>query len=171
MAHDYSLPARGSLKGVYFSLGTTPSDDPELNCAQAVCSLIDNAKNTIRIAIYSLTNQEICTSLIQAHGRGIDVQIVCDLTQSKGKAMKSCLEALESAGITVKVARKQRHAMHNKVIIVDELFVATGSYNYSKNASEKNNENLIVIKGKDVADKFYKYAFLQVLENETLIRN
>jgi phosphatidylserine/phosphatidylglycerophosphate/cardiolipin synthase-like enzyme len=41
-----------------------------------------------------------------------------------------------------------RHAIaHNKVMIIDENVVLTGSFNLTKNAEESNAENLLVIRG------------------------
>jgi phosphatidylserine/phosphatidylglycerophosphate/cardiolipin synthase-like enzyme len=166
----YSLPAKGSVKGVYFSLGITPSKDPSLNCAKAICDLLKEAKNSAYIAIYSLTEPSIVQTMIETHKRGVEVAVVCDLTQSQGKTMSKALKQLEEGGITVKVAKKQRACMHNKCAIIDMRIVATGSYNFSKNATKRNDENLVVLEGRDIAEKYYKYVFERVLQKETLVR-
>ena len=45
--------------------------------------------------------------------------------------------------------------MHHKVIVIDEETVITGSYNFSKNAEERNSENLLIIKGNpDIAQAY-----------------
>ena len=50
---------------------------------------------------------------------------------------------------------KNRGAMHHKVIVIDEETVITGSYNFSKNAEERNSENLLIIKGNpDIAQAY-----------------
>jgi len=46
--------------------------------------------------------------------------------------------------------------MHNKVIVVDQEIVLTGSYNFTKNATKRNAENLIVIKNKTIALEYQK---------------
>lgn len=165
---SYQLPSSGKVKGVFFSLGTTPSEDPALNCAKAICDLLDSTKKTALIAIYSLTNTEIVNALIRAKERGVDVRIVCDLTQSKGASMKKALKSLEEAGILVKIARKQKFCMHNKVGIFDSRIVATGSYNWTFSGSEKNDENLVILEGVKLAGQFEKYVFDRVMDLETL---
>ena len=40
---------------------------------------------------------------------------------------------------------KPGKTMHNKFIIVDNKIVVTGSYNFTKNGNEKNDENFVVI--------------------------
>lgn len=165
---DYKLATSGKVRGVFFSLGTTPSDDPNLNCAQAICDLFSSVKKSVKIAIYSLTNPEIADAIIKAHQRGIDVQIVVDLTQSKGKAMNAALVRLQDAGIIVKIAKKQKFCMHNKIAIFDEKIVATGSYNWSVAGSEHNDENLVILEGKKITEQFEKYVFNRIVEYETL---
>lgn len=60
-------------------------------------------------------------------------------------------QKLRAAGVPVRNDTNPK-LMHNKVMIVDELIVLTGSFNWSKSAEENNNENLIVIKSEYVAD-------------------
>jgi phosphatidylserine/phosphatidylglycerophosphate/cardiolipin synthase-like enzyme len=44
--------------------------------------------------------------------------------------------------------------MHHKVIILDENIIVTGSYNFSANAEESNDENLVIIHNSEVAAAF-----------------
>jgi len=46
--------------------------------------------------------------------------------------------------------------MHNKVMIIDDKVVITGSYNFSENA-EANDENMLVIESDAVAGAYDKY--------------
>ena len=46
--------------------------------------------------------------------------------------------------------------MHNKVIIIDDKVVITGSYNFSENA-ELNDENMLVIESPAIAAAYTKY--------------
>jgi phosphatidylserine/phosphatidylglycerophosphate/cardiolipin synthase-like enzyme len=54
------------------------------------------------------------------------------------------------------------HAIaHNKIMIIDKETVITGSFNFTKAAEEKNAENLLIIKSKELAaiyiDNWYKH--------------
>ena len=51
--------------------------------------------------------------------------------------------------------------MHHKVIVVDEQLVITGSMNYSTNAEESNDENVIIIDNEDIA-RLYRQEFDRV---------
>lgn len=162
------LQASGTVRGVFFSLGTTPTTDPKFDCANAVINLFSQVKKTVHIAIYSLTNQDIANAIILAHNRGVGISIVTDATESKNSAQASVLKKLTQAGILVKIATRQKALMHNKVGIFDGQTVATGSFNWTSNAEYRNDENLIIIDGQDVAADYEKYVFQRILQNETL---
>ena len=46
--------------------------------------------------------------------------------------------------------------MHEKVLIVDGGVVVLGSYNFSRNASETNDENVLIIHNRVIAREFAK---------------
>jgi phosphatidylserine/phosphatidylglycerophosphate/cardiolipin synthase-like enzyme len=46
--------------------------------------------------------------------------------------------------------------MHNKVIIIDDRMVVTGSYNFSENA-ESNDENMLILESSRIADAYTQY--------------
>ena len=55
-----------------------------------------------------------------------------------------------------------RHAIaHNKIMIIDKETVITGSFNFTKAAEEKNAENLLIMKNKELAkvyiENWYKH--------------
>ena len=49
--------------------------------------------------------------------------------------------------------------MHHKVIVIDGKLLITGSYNFSKSANEKNDENIIVVDNKFIAAKYLEEFF------------
>ena len=44
--------------------------------------------------------------------------------------------------------------MHNKYVIIDREILLTGSFNWTMQAVKFNNENLVVIKGKNIVDQY-----------------
>jgi phosphatidylserine/phosphatidylglycerophosphate/cardiolipin synthase-like enzyme len=44
--------------------------------------------------------------------------------------------------------------MHHKVFIIDGQIVVTGSYNFSRSAEERNDENLLVIHNAAIASLY-----------------
>jgi phosphatidylserine/phosphatidylglycerophosphate/cardiolipin synthase-like enzyme len=166
-----TLQATGTVRGVFFSLGTTPAtSDPKFDCASAVISLFSQVKKTAHVAIYSLTEPNIVNAMIAANKRGIKVAVVADNTESKNANMAAMIKKLTKAGIDVRLAVKQTFLMHNKVGIFDGQTICTGSFNWTNNAEKNNDENLIVVDGADLAADYEKYVFQRILQNETLVR-
>jgi cardiolipin hydrolase len=46
------------------------------------------------------------------------------------------------------------HLMHHKFMVIDGYIVVTGSYNWSSAAEDRNDENIVVILGRDVVQRF-----------------
>jgi phosphatidylserine/phosphatidylglycerophosphate/cardiolipin synthase-like enzyme len=163
------LSAKGTVRSVYFSLGTTPAtNDPEFDCAKAIIDLFDQAKSTVHVAIYSLTEPNIVDAMIRANSRGVKVEIVADATESKSVTQARMIKKLTQSGVNVRVAIRQKSLMHNKVAIFDNQTICTGSFNWTVNAEKNNDENLLIVDGQDLANDYEKYVFQRILQNETL---
>ena len=106
---------------------------------------------------------EIADALILAHNRGVEVKVIFDYSQSKMDY--SVDEKLSDAGIEIKRSDGSG-LMHNKFCIIDENVVMGGSFNYSVNADEKNDENLLVIYSEELAAKFLN-EFNEIWEQST----
>lgn len=166
-----TLKATGTVRSVFFSLGTTPAtSDPKFDCATAVIELFNNAKKTAHVAIYSLTEPNIVDAMIAANKRGIKVAVVADERSSKNTSMARMIKKLIQAGVDIRLAIRQTALMHNKVGIFDGHTICTGSYNWTNNAEKNNDENLLIVDGSGLAADYEKYVFQRILQNETLIR-
>ena len=120
---------------------------PEDGCSSRLIELIDGAKESIRLAIYTLTHDEIAEALIRAHERGIDVKIVMEREKVD---RYSEYGRLKSAGIDVRLDSNP-YLMHNKFMVIDSEVVATGSYNYTYSADRRNDENILILRSKEIA--------------------
>ena len=128
---------------VYFS--------PNGGCQQAVISEIKKAGQTIDIAMYYLSSRDIAAALVRARERGVRVRIVLDQSQE--------IESSSKSGYLVKGGVPVRYhlgfgLMHNKFAIIDGKSLITGSFNWTKTAEEKNEENLLVITDKGTIEKY-----------------
>jgi len=114
---------------------------PNGGCTDLVIRVIHSAKTSIRVLAYSFTSAPIAKALVEAHKRGVDVEVVVDKSQKSAKYTSATFIA--NAGIPTRI--DSMHAIaHNKVIIVDSRTVEQGSFNYTKAAEEKNAENVLV---------------------------
>ena len=104
---------------------------------------INSAEKSIHFMAFSFTHDRLGNAMRDRFKSGVDVRGVFEARQVD---QYSEYKKLATAGLPV-VKDGNSGAMHHKVIVVDEETVITGSYNFSKNAEERNNENLLIIKG------------------------
>jgi len=131
---DLVLP-QDTQAQVYFS--------PRGGAQDALINAIGNAKESIYVQAYSFTSEPIITALIQAHQRGVHVEVILDKSQRTDK--RSGTAAVREAGIHTLI--DSRHAIaHNKIMVIDQDTVVTGSFNFTKSAEEKNAENLLIVR-------------------------
>jgi phosphatidylserine/phosphatidylglycerophosphate/cardiolipin synthase-like enzyme len=96
-----------------------------------------------RVCAPSLPTAPIAKALLDAHTRGVQVQVILDKSQRREKY--SSADFLANQGVPTMI--DAQHAIaHNKVIVIDGEMVLTGSFNFTKAAEEKNAENLLVIR-------------------------
>jgi len=124
---------------------------PSLKCEELVIRQIKRAKKSIDVAIYSLTNKKISSMLESKHEK-IPVRIIADRMQARNK---SSMVPILKQTIPVRLSKKHK-IEHNKFIILDDVKVVTGSYNYTTNANKYNSENCIFIRDKE---QLYKKRF------------
>ena len=129
------LVLRNAPAQVYFS--------PRGGCEEAVVATIDGAREQVLVQMYTFTSAPIAAAMKRAHDRGVDVRVILDKSQRTERY--SGLTYLVHAGIPVWVDDSHPIA-HNKVMMVDSQIVATGSFNYTKAASQANAENLLIIR-------------------------
>ena len=121
---------------------------PRGGCTEAIVDQIANAKSEILVQAYSFTSAPIAKALTNAFKRGVKVEAILDKSQRQEKYTSATF--LANAGIPTFI--DDEHAIaHNKIMIIDKEIVITGSFNFTKAAEEKNAENLLIIRNKDLA--------------------
>ncbi len=134
---------------VYFS-----PKDKAIN--KQIIPLIDKSQKYIYIPAFLITNKELTESLINAKKRGVLIKIILDATNTHSGG-HSKIKPLREAHIPVKT-ENFAGKMHTKSMIIDDNYTIIGSMNFSRSGEEENDENLIIIKDKDIA-VFYKTFF------------
>jgi phosphatidylserine/phosphatidylglycerophosphate/cardiolipin synthase-like enzyme len=135
---------------------TTPSAvtvcfTPGGNCTDGIVQALGNAKRTILVQAYSFTSARIAKALLDAHKRGVQVQVILD--KSQRTEQYSSADFLANQGVPTMI--DANHAIsHNKVIVIDGEVVITGSFNFTKAAQEKNAENLLIIHDPALATQY-----------------
>lgn len=122
------------------------------NCREMIRDAILSAQQTITLMQFTLTDDLTTQAILQRHYENITVQGIFDrtlITRYSGfhemhyhnlSIIRDCLDG----------------KMHHKVIIIDDHTVLAGSMNPSRNADVNNDENLIIVKDKRIAEKYLK---------------
>lgn len=149
-----ALPSLASADGLLGSLLHKPTQSipasqeievgfsPDAGAEALVIKVIQSARESIYVLAYSFTSKPVAQALLDAHKRGVAVNVVVDKSQKTEKYTSATF--LANVGIPVRV--DSQHAIqHNKVLVVDQKTVETGSFNFTAAAATRNAENALVI--------------------------
>lgn len=135
---------------VYFS--------PRGGGQEAVMRELNSAKKRILFMTFSLTDKTAGDIIAQKQAQGVQIAGVFDSWLGAGKY--SLFSPLKADGMDVRKDGNEA-LLHHKVIIVDDT-VITGSYNYSNNAENSNNENFLIIRNAPAITAAYLQEFDRV---------
>jgi len=117
--------------------------------------LIDQAEESIDVAMYSFGDQKVLNALERAVDRGVDVRMIYNKTSEERDEGSNTMSAkLEDKGINVRWVNR---VMHHKFAIIDgprdnlreasATTLVTGSGNWSYGAATRYDENTVTIQG------------------------
>jgi phosphatidylserine/phosphatidylglycerophosphate/cardiolipin synthase-like enzyme len=144
----YIIPAESTSSSieVYFC----PHDD----CEGRLFSLLSSAESSIHCATFELNLPRIVSLLENKSRDGVEVGVVVDGNYYDEVENFSWARHDGSQGL-----------MHNKFCVVDGKMVYGGSMNPTKNCAYKNNNNMVVIESKYLAEN-YEAEFDEVWAGE-----
>jgi phosphatidylserine/phosphatidylglycerophosphate/cardiolipin synthase-like enzyme len=137
---------------VYFS--------PGKRITEGLCRFIKSAKKQLDVCIYDLDHPAVTQELIDAKNRGVKVRIVTDSDNRQLRAV----DRLDKAGIRI-VADERSTIMHNKFVVVDGRRVWTGSFNFTENGEQKNDNNALILDSPELAE-YYQEKFDRYLSGD-----
>jgi len=121
---------------------------PKGDCTDAILREIGKARKTVLVQAYSFSSAPIAKALLNAHRRGVRVEVILDKSQRTQKYSSATF--FGNTGISIRIDGSHAIA-HNKVMIIDGETVITGSFNFTKSAEERNAENLLILQDKGLA--------------------
>jgi len=132
---------------------------PEEDARAAIIAQLRQAKEEILFMAFSFTDDEIGRVLLEKAQEGVRVRGVFEKRQESEYSEYSLLH---KAGLDVRLDGNPR-TMHHKVFVIDGQVILTGSYNFTSNAAENNDENVLVIDNTDLA-RSYQEEFDRVYQ-------
>ncbi len=115
---------------------------PNGQATSVIVDAIRHAKKQILVQAYSFTSKPILSALLDARERGVDVEVIADKENDRGRYSGATYMA--NHGVPVWIDDSVRIA-HNKVMIFDGKSVLTGSFNFSMSAQKNNAENILLV--------------------------
>ncbi len=135
---------------IYFS--------PQDQALPIILDHIEHARSTIVFMAFSLTSAPITDALINATERHVQVSGVVEKRNARGTG--SVFSQLHEHGVDI-LEDGNCYNMHHKVMIIDDEVVITGSYNFTDNAENTNDENLAIIHDATIA-RFFLYEYARI---------
>jgi phosphatidylserine/phosphatidylglycerophosphate/cardiolipin synthase-like enzyme len=126
---------------------------PDDGLERHLVDLVDGAQQSICFLAFSFTSNGLSDALQAAYKDGVQISGVFEESQYKSNGASSEYDTLRSAGLDIWLDANPRN-MHDKVFVIDQQVVWTGSYNFSSSAEKKNDENAIVIHNSEIAAQY-----------------
>jgi len=136
--------------------------------------MIRTCMKSLNVAIFSLTRDNFAKAIIEVFKKGVNVRVIAD--DECVKNYGSDVYKLAAAGIPCKTDSSAQYHMHNKYAIIDESVIITGSFNWTTQAINNNQENLLFYEDKQIAEQYTKEfnklwdSFTAVIDKETALR-
>lgn len=128
-----------------------------------IINCIDKAKKSVQVCVFIYEWKPIADALISAKKRGVSVSVITDI-RSISLKMKdrnqnytaSCCRYTSDNGIDVLLYDDSENGgiMHNKFVVIDDSILLNGSYNFQKEATLINRENLLLVTNMDILRYF-----------------
>ena len=142
-ADQQSVVVNGTPIQVYFS--------PEDKVLDHIIPIVANAQTNIRFLAFSFTDYPLAQAMIDRAAAGVDVAGVYEKVGSETEGAE--LKTFYCARVPVRQDGNPRF-LHDKIIIVDNHIVISGSFNFSSNATENNDENVIIVDNAEIANLY-----------------
>lgn len=123
---------------------------PDDLCAEHVKEELQKAQQSIYFMTFSFTHDGIAHILLLKQQDNLDIHGVMEARQV---TEHSVFKVLEYQGFDVRKDGNKNN-LHHKVFIIDEEVVVTGSFNPTAGGNERNDENVLIIRDEEIAQRF-----------------
>jgi phosphatidylserine/phosphatidylglycerophosphate/cardiolipin synthase-like enzyme len=114
--------------------------------AEVIIQRLHEASNSIDGALYRFNHPGLAHAMEDVAKRGVRIRLLVD--GNKYKESRTTQELLSGDTIPFRLAfgRQGRGSkMHHKFVILDQQTVLTGSYNWTYESEDENQENLLIL--------------------------
>ena len=123
---------------------------PDDSCIKQVVGELKQAQQSIYFMTFSFTSKDIANILLLKNLEDIEIKGVMETKQI---SEHSQFERLKTNGVNV-IKDSNPHNLHHKVFIIDNSTIITGSFNPTKGGDTRNDENILIIHNREIAELF-----------------
>jgi phosphatidylserine/phosphatidylglycerophosphate/cardiolipin synthase-like enzyme len=116
-----------------------------------IVPLIERAESSIRFMAFSFTHDDLGAAVLARAKAGVDVRGIFETRGSETEYSE--LGTLYCAQVPVRQDGNPG-TFHHKVFVIDGHTLVTGSLNFSENADESNDENVVIVNNQDIAAQY-----------------
>ena len=124
---------------------------PGPDCRIAIEQAMETALDELLICVFTISDDRLSDAIMSAHRNGLTVRVISDNDKMYDRG--SDVGRLSRAGVDVRIDLSPEH-MHHKFMVIDGRTVMTGSYNWTRSAETRNEENLISVDDPQLAIRF-----------------
>jgi phosphatidylserine/phosphatidylglycerophosphate/cardiolipin synthase-like enzyme len=124
---------------------------PEDEVIGHLVPLVEGARENIRFMAFSFTHDALGDAVLGRARAGVDVRGIFETRGSETEYSE--LRKLHCAQVPVRQDGNPG-TFHHKVFVIDGETVVTGSFNFSENADDSNDENTVVITHREIAAQY-----------------
>lgn len=150
-----------NIDGIIFDVIFAPEISEGMTPIEHLIEYVNTAETAINFMIFSFTHEDLINSIIRRNDSGLEVKGIFDESQ----LISSSEELLVNHGIPCRIdgnlMEEDDHGgkLHHKTMILDHDtdngIVITGSFNWSNNANQNNDENILIIHSKEISGIYY----------------
>jgi len=142
-ADQQSAIVNGMPIQIYFS--------PEDKVMDRIIPIVSSAQSNIRFLAFSFTDYPLAQAMIDRAAAGVDVAGVYEKVGSETDSAE--MKTFFCAHVPVRQDVNPKF-LHDKLIVVDNHIVITGSFNFSSNATDNNDENVMIVDNAEIANLY-----------------
>ncbi len=146
-----------TIEGTPVSVCFAPDD----GCARKVLEVLNGAQKSIYFMVFSFTSDDLARPIFARAKAGVKVAGVMESSQVSSNTGGE-FQSFQDAKLDVRKDGNKGN-MHHKVMIIDGRYVVTGSYNFTYNGDNRNDENLLIIDNPEIA-ALYLQEFERVFD-------
>ena len=105
--------------------------------------VIDAAKKSLEVCVFTITCNEIADAIESAAKRGVMVRIITDDEQAKSQG-SDVARLSRVANVSVRHDGNSKSHMHHKFALIDGEILINGSFNWTRAAVITNRENVVI---------------------------